>query len=466
MNQYDILIAGASTTGSWFARKMAEQGFKVLLIEKEEQNDVNRDYDIIHFGKEDMEKFGMTIPAVTDKDWGFTFASSVIYSPYGNHPKIGAPAPVVGVHKHDYIIRMNEEAKNAGAEIIYGAAFDDFIYDENKRIIGATYNTKDGKQEVYAKLVADCTGIPSAARTKLPDTSVVENYKLTNKDIFFVVLYYAEYEDKNFKPRSLDGFCMQYKAWSAPSGNEHGAILGIGAGYGYDYAEEIFKDYSKNIKRPAYRVEKVEKGMTPYHRTLYSCVDDSFIAMGDAAFLTKPTCGEGVTSSLVQAEIAVDVISKLLKENKDLTKEALWPINCRYMKAQGKDFDSLRPLLFGVISADYDEAEYLFANDCIFSTKILGGMGEELDLTAGDIAKMLAVITKGIATKKLRTETVGKIVKGLLQSGKVGKLYDNYPATPAGFAAWKAQADALWDEIGGMADTCDPALLKKLGYEK
>ncbi len=465
MNQYDILIAGASTTGSWFARKMAQQGFKVLMIEKEEPNDVNRDYDIIHFGKEDMEKFGMTIPEVTDKDWGFTFASSVIYSPYGNHPKIGAPSPVVGVHKHDYIMRMNEEAKAAGAEIVYGAAFDDFLYDENKRIIGAIYNTKDGKKQAYAKLVADCTGIPSAARTKLPDTSVVENYKLTNKDIFFVVLYYAEYEDKSFKPRSLDGFCMQYKSWSAPSGNEHGAILGIGAGYGYDYAEEVFKDYIKNIKRPAYKVEKVEKGMTPYHRTLYSCVDDGFIAMGDAAFLTKPTCGEGVTSSLVQAEIAVDVISALLTKNKPLTREALWPINCRYMKAQGKDFDALRPMLFGVISADYDEAEYLFANDCIFSTKILGGMGEELSLTAGDIAKMLAVIAKGVATKKLRSETVGKIVKGLLQSGKVGKLYDNYPATPADFAAWKKQADALWNEIGGVADTCDPALLKKLGYE-
>ncbi len=465
MKQYDILVVGASTTGSWFAQKMAAKGYIVLMIEKEEKNNVNRAYDIIHFGKEDMEKFGMTIPETTDQDWGFTFASSCIFSPYGNYPKIGQPSPVIGVHKHDYIMRMNEQATQAGVQIIYGAAFDDFIYDDKKRIVGASYITADGKQEVYARLVADCSGIPSAARTKLPDTSVVENHKLTNKDIFFVVLYYVEYEDKNVKPRSMDGFCMQYKAWSAPSGNEHGAILGIGAGYGYDYAEEVFKDYIKNIKRPAYTVEKVEKGMTPYHRTLYSCVDDGFIAMGDAAFLTKPTCGEGVTSSLVQAEIAVDVIEKLLKEESYLTKEKLWPINSRYMKAQGKDFDALRPLLFGVISADYDEAEYLFANDCIFSTKILGGMGEELNLTAGDIAKMLAVIAKGVATGKIRKSVVAKIVKGLLQSGKVGKLYDNYPTNPQDFAEWKKQADALWEEIGGMADTCDPEILKKLGYE-
>lgn len=466
MQQYDILIVGASTTGSWFAKKMAEQGFRVLVIEKEEQNDVNRAYDIIHFGKADMERFGMEIPAPTDRDWGFTFASSCTYSPYGNHPKIGNPSPVVGVHKHDYIMRMNAQATAVGAEILYGAAFEDFIFDENKRIIGAVYTDKNGSHEVFARLVADCSGIPSAARTKLPDTATVENFPLTNKDIFFVVLYYVEYEDKSFKPRSMDGFCMQYKSWSAPSGNEHGAILGIGAGFGYDYAEEIFKDYIKNIKRPAYRVEKVEKGMTPYHRTLYSMVDDGFIAMGDAAFLTKPTCGEGVTSSMVQGEIAVDVISALLKKDGYLTKEALWPVNCRYVKAQGKDFDGLRPLLYGIISADYDEAEYLFANDCIFSNKILGGMGEDLALSAGDIAKMLAVIAKGVATKKLRTEVVGKIVKGLLQSGKVGKLYDNYPTTPDGFARWKEQADALWAEIGGMADTCDPKILKKLGYTK
>ena len=81
------------------------------------------------------------------------------------------------------------------------------------------------------------------------------------------------------------------------------------------------EQYSKNVKYPDYEVKKVEKGMTPYHRSVYSFVDDGFIAMGDAACLTKPTCGEGCTSSLVQGEIAVDVISKLaafLEANGDI----------------------------------------------------------------------------------------------------------------------------------------------------
>ena len=262
------------------------------------------------------------------------------------------------------------------------------------------------------------------------------------------------------------GFFMQYKAWSAPSGDDHGAILGVGSNYSYDYAEEIFnRDWKKNVPWPKYIVEKVEKGMTPYHRTLYSFVEDGFIAMGDTAFLTKPTCGEGCTSSLYQAEIAVEVISKLLKEGKPLTKENMWSINKRYYQVQGKDFDALRPLLIGIISFNYDEAEYLFKHDVLFSQKILGGMGQELEFTPADIAKIVSGILAGVATGKLTMTNVKKVVKGLMQNMEVVKLYDEYPDSPAGYFTWKAKADELWAKIGKAADTCDPEILRKLGIK-
>jgi flavin-dependent dehydrogenase len=203
--------------------------------------------------------------------------------------------------------------------------------------------------------------------------------------------------------------------------------------------------------------------MTPYHRTLYSFVDDGFIAMGDTAFLTKPTCGEGCTSSLYQAEIAVEVISKLLKEGKPLTKENMWSINKRYFKVQGKDFDALRPLLIGIVGYSYEEAEYLFKNDILFSQKILGGMGQELELTPADIAKIASGILAGVATGKLKISNVKKTITGLMQNMEVAKLYDEYPDSPAGYFAWKEKADALWEKIGKIADSCDPEILKKLG---
>ena len=465
MKKYDILIAGASTTGAWFAKKMAAQGHSVLVIEKQKAENVSREYDIFHMGKLDMEKFDLHIPKEGDDDYGFVFTSGRSYSPYGNYSKYGNET-VIGMHKHEFIMNMNREAEAAGAEIIYGAAFSDFLKDEKGNIIGAKYITDEGEQQVEAKLVADCTGIPSAARRKLPDNAYVENFALTPEDIFYVVLYYAKYIDEKINPMDHHGFFMQYKAWSAPSGDDHGAILGVGSNYSYDYAEEIFnRDWKKNVPWPKYTIDRVEKGMTPYHRTLYSFVEDGFIAMGDTAFLTKPTCGEGCTSSLYQAEIAVEVISKLLKEGKPLTKENMWSINKRYYQVQGKDFDALRPLLIGIISFDYDEAEYLFKHDVLFSQKILGGMGQELEFTPADIAKIVSGILAGVATGKLTMTNVKKVVKGLMQNMEVVKLYDEYPDSPAGYFAWKAKADELWAKIGKAADTCDPEILRKLGIK-
>ncbi len=466
MEKYDVLIVGASTTGCWFAEKMAKQGFKVLVVEKEIPENVSRSYDIFHMGEGEMKQFDLVIPEETNPIREFRFESSPMISPYRKYRVQGGPAPVIGLHKHDYIMFMADLAKKQGAEIIYGASFKDFIFDDKGKIIGAKLTTDNGEEEAFAKIVADCSGIPSVARTKLPMSSVVENFKLTPKDILYVVLYYVTYNDKTVKPRELDGFYMQYKSWSAPAGTGYDAILGIGGSYSYEYAEEVFNtQFMKNARHPEYTVQKVEKGRTPYHRSVYSFVDDGFIVMGDAACLTKPTCGEGCTSSLVQGEIAVDVISKLLKENKPLTKENMWSINKRYMTAQGKDFDSMRPLLMGVVTINFDEAEYLFANDVLFSQKILGGMNEGLNLGIKDIAEIIGGIIKGIAKGKIRVSTVKNLLKGLKQSGDVGKLYANYPAEFKDFENWKKEADALWNSIGSLADTCDPEILKKLNIE-
>lgn len=461
MEKYDVIIAGASTTGSWFARKMAENGHRVLVLEKEKAENVSRDYDIFHMGQADMERFDLDIPKPGDKEYGFIFTSGRNFSPYGNYPKY-AEETVIGMHKHEYIMKMNRQAENAGVKIIYGAAFSDFLKDEKSKIIGAKYILDGTEYTVEGKIVADCTGIPSVARRKLPDNAYVENFALKPEDIFYVVLYYAKYADENVNPLDLHGSFMQYKSWSAPSGDDHGAILGIGANYGYALAEEIFKDVRRNIPWPKYTVEKVEKGMTPYHRTLYSFVEDGFIAMGDTAFLTKPTCGEGCTSSLYQAEIAVEIISKLIKEDKPLTKENMWQINKRYMSSQGKEFDSLRPILIGIIGYSYKEAEFMFKNDILFSQKILGGL-DDLTLSAADIAKIVSGILKDILTHNIKPSNVKKTLKGLIESDEVNKLYDEYPTTPDGYFQWKAKADALWDKIGKVADSVDSEVLRKSG---
>ncbi len=466
MKSCDIAIIGGSTTGSWFARQMAQRGHKVLLLEKEERDNVSRQYDIVHMGKSEMEQFGLHIPREGDSDFGFYFNGSPAYSPYGNYPKMSDnPEMIIGLHKHEYIVKMQDSAANAGAEVLTGAAFTGFIRDKGGKIAGVKYKDASGEHEVLCKIAADCSGIPSVARTMLPDTSTVENFKLTNKDLFHVVLYYILYSDKAVNPGDYHGFFLNYKSWSAPCGNEHGAILGIGGSYGYDYAEAIFEDFKKNYKLPDYTVEKIERWVTPYHRAIYSFVDDGFIAMGDAACLTKPNNGEGCTSSLVQGAIAVETIDRLLKANQPLSKENLWTINKQYVEKQGTSFESLRPMLMGFVAPDYDEAEYLFSKDLLYCKKILASDGQDMDLTTRDILKMVGGVVKAVAAGKIKIATVKKLAVGIANGSKVTALYKNYPSSPRGYPEWKVEADKLWKKAGSVCDTCNKQLLKKLGYE-
>ena len=56
MKNYDVVIVGASTAGSYFARRMAEKGFSVLLLEKDTRENLSPSYDIFHMAKDEMEQ--------------------------------------------------------------------------------------------------------------------------------------------------------------------------------------------------------------------------------------------------------------------------------------------------------------------------------------------------------------------------------------------------------------------------
>ena len=99
---YDILIVGASTTGCWFAEKMASQGFRVLVVEKDEPVNVSRAYDVFHMSRPEMEQFGLIIPEPENPIRAFSFADSPMRSPYGNYPKASSGGPETnGLHKHE-----------------------------------------------------------------------------------------------------------------------------------------------------------------------------------------------------------------------------------------------------------------------------------------------------------------------------------------------------------------------------
>ncbi len=450
MKNYDIVIVGASTAGSYYARRMAERGFNVLVIDQSARETISPAYDIFHMGKDEMEKFGLPQVKRGDGIFAFEFEDTALYSVYGNHPK-PSRSRVIGMHKHDYIVYMNDWAIEAGADILYKASFSGLLFDENEKINGVEY-IKDGESiKVSCRLVVDCSGIPAVVRRSLPDNYGVEKFELTPDDIFYVTLRYIDFKEKRADWLHSD-FWLFYKSWIAPSADSD-AILGTGSCFGFDYVEKVYESLVKNVPLPAYTVKRIERGCTPYHRAPFSFVADGFIAMGDAACITKPNCGEGCTASLVLEDIAVDAAEAAMKDGAYPTRESLWCINKIYNDGQGKEFASLLALLTSIIKHSEKANEFLFKYDVIFSRKILGGMGEGgLSLNITDYVKTLLFVIIGIVSGNIKLWEVKSIIDAVINSGKVTALYERFPETPDGFDEWVKEAEEVWAKAGKMAD--------------
>lgn len=446
--KYDVVIVGAATSGSFFARRMAERGHSVLVIDKLTEEKVGAKYDIFHIGKPDFNRFKLPFPEKGD-DFAFEFTGGANLSAFGRHPKITG-FTTVGMHMQRYTARMNRWAKEAGAQFEYEAAFSELIY-EDGAVAGLVY-IKDGEpHRVEAKLVADCSGIPSVARRALPDGYGVENFEIGPKDMFYVILRYAKYNNPGDYVKLIRTWTY-YKTWEAPEADPAGAILGVGANISFDYAEKMYERFESAIKLPEHTVKYKERGTTPYRRPPYSFVADGFIVMGDAACLTKPHAGEGVTSSMVQIEIAIDVAHKLLESGLPLTRENLWPINKRYIDAQGKAFAGSLATLVGAVATSAEENNFFFEKDIIFSQKTFENMEGGVSFSAGELAAIAAKMAGGVLTGKLRVSTIRALLTAMGNGGKIEKLYSEFPETVEGFPQWVARADELWTQCGTMAD--------------
>ncbi len=445
-DSYDILIVGAGTAGVYFGWQMALRGHSVCIIERSSRENVGKRLEVFHIDSSKFEEFQVPPPEVSSPEFFCKFKTGTFYAPDGSHAKkVTYPFHVMSLPL--FLQRMFKLAEEAGAQFEFNTSFESLIL-ENEKISGVVIKHREKTRELKANLVVDASGINARVRAQLPQNYGVETFEPGPNEKFYVVLRYIKWLGTDY-PKILNTKSWSYyKTWLAPSTDETRAIIGVGATESFDHGEEVLKDFFDTIELPPYEIERFERGVTPFRRPPYSFVGDNFLCLGDAACLTKPFSGEGVTAAWKLCQIAVEVIDEALKADQSLSVGALWNINVEYYRNQGAKFAGILSTVPSAANTNKKENHYMFRKDIVFSSEDFTDMNRdfEIHLSTGKILKLVFNLISGVLTGNYSPASLKAMLKSVTISGKVRQHYENYPDSPAAFPSWMSVADSLWQK--------------------
>lgn len=439
---YDVVIVGAGTAGSYMAWRLSQRGHRVLVVEKQAYGQPGSHIGIFHIDEIRFAQFGIPLPEGQELI-GY-YPSGLAWSPDGRQIK-----PVVyGFCVMDmprFIMRLQGYAQQAGAEILFETALSELIL-EDGRVAGIRVTNAGGVSEIRGRLVVDASGVDSAVRTRLPQDLGIETEPIAARDFLYVILQYWDDVDSRI-PRGLNFYPFQ-KAFINPSYGT-GVIVGIGQPERLENAEKAQQEFlAERFPGVGHRFVKKTWGKTPYRRSPFSLVADGVLIVGDAAFMTKPFSGEGVTSGFTACQIAAEVAHAALTAHRQ-TRQDLWAYNVRYFRDQGAKFAALFAQLPAASQLSRAEVNYLFEADIIFSSYDFEQMNRIFEVPMGParLLGMAGKLLKGGLTGRFSWSGLGRLLRAVAIAGQIRQHYEQYPEDPRDFPAWEAKARALWAKV-------------------
>jgi digeranylgeranylglycerophospholipid reductase len=436
----DVIVVGAGSAGCFFAWRMAQAGYKVLVLEAQKLTDLGKQIEIFHMDKVRFDQFKIPHPVgkelIHTEDVGYTWSPDL---------KIKQPVKYTFyvMHMPSFIQRLQSYAKKAGARLIEKAQVKKLIIDKGC-LAGVSGKLGDSTFEARAKLVVDASGLAGAIRTRLPDEFGVENKPVPPEKCLFVCLELRDQIPAGF-PAGSNSYLFHKAFWNKSYGE--GAILGIGQPNGFDYAWQKHKEWREEYFGNPGKLLKKRQGSIPYFRSPFSLVGNGLMLIGDAANQNKPFSGEGVTSGFTAATIAAEVAAKALKKG-DVSTSALWDYNVRYQRGQGAKFAAGLAQLPAAAELTRKDVNYLFRHNIIFSSADFEELNNnyEIVFTTAKLIKVGLTLLWGVITGQFAFASLKKFLNASGQAGKIKTHYLKFPEDPAGFEAWEIIASNLWNE--------------------
>ena len=429
---YDAIVVGSGIVGAYLARRIAESGHKVLMIDKRSKDELgvwkNSGHNLDKKVFEDLD---------IDKPSESELGAEVDYADYlttGESFKF--KLPMYNVKLAPFSHRMVDDAVKAGVKYQDRTKCTGAFIDKGK-VAGINALRDDEEIQFRSALVIDVSGIGAVVRKSLPDEFGMEK-NLTPRDYLEV---YAE--DHEVDPKDWPvpfTYHSDIQGWSGPRRKN---VIGLGLGrFGYtgeDPAVLCRELAAKVVKVPSEIVFQT-RARVPVRHALYKLVAPGLLMLGDSAFQGKPLNGEGISVMLYAAEIAAEVIDKSIK-NKDNSEEALWPYCVKYHRDWGARFAPFHRLRYELLRFSKAEQSFMLGLGLYgpeeMSSIMLDG---KLEMTPQSVINTLKNGWRALA----RPDIVIRLVRATVQGQKLKKLYEQFPGDPKRLPEWAAQVDELF----------------------
>ncbi len=332
--KYDVVVVGSGPAGSVTARFAAENGAKVLVIERRAEigvpvlcgEGISRKID-----DWDMLKGNRWIAGRMD--------GARIYSP--DKTCVTLDADMAGnetgyvVYRDVFDQELARRAAEAGADFMMNTQATGLIKKDGE-IKGVTAKHFEEEIQIEADIVVGADGVESKIGQWAGLKTILKPHDLETC---------CQYTFTNCE--NLDAYCDFYLGKKiAPGGyiwvfpkSDGTANVGIGILASLSepgLAKKLLDEFIEKDKRfTDAQPIRFLTGAVPVSEPAEETVDDNLILVGDAARHVDPITGGGLTHSLEVGKIAGEIIGKAVK-NKDFSKEFLSEYQEKWKKTIGK----------------------------------------------------------------------------------------------------------------------------------
>ncbi|ELZ03705.1 geranylgeranyl reductase family protein [Natrialba aegyptia] len=441
---YDIVVVGGGTAGCFAATTAAREGLDVVLLERKSEE--NGGYIACGDGIKGKSSFPDVLDRERLKDEAFTnqgIERAVFENPE-TEETIEIPFNETGgvVDRWKYGQILLEETARAGVDIHYNTVVNDVVQ-PNGTVQGVTAVRDGDPLEYGAEVVIDAAGALSVLQDKADlsastfDTNVNYSQFCSAYREVLEIPEPVEWDDALvFKPTEELGYL-----WYFPR-----SATEINAGLGFQMTEEpmelvdVLKNDIANRAEFADATVKNKLGAAlPTRRPYDSAVHPGYVAVGDAAGHVNPCTGGGIPGAAKAAhwaaQVAVDAIS-----DGDVSEAALWEYNQRVQTDFGKRFAAMD--LYNIFGTAHDLGELVSVVTAIPGQQLVDAIGKK-----GTAEMSFGLKLKTVMKTFGHWRTLYELYKVQDAAGSLKDVYDSYPDSPGHFDAWKAERDALMDQV-------------------